>query len=234
MKQFNKIKQQMYDVIHSSYMCIKYPFLYPRNRFTGKHYDNIKIDRYLYGTPDMYSLKYNGTMFERVLTQPKKPGIYDKAFDVTVNNPVENEKFIHRKIKSYFWCCWFYIVKFYADYITQVFHCIPTYTEWDEVEKGMPGWNNAFGQQYLDELKTQLKKDGMLYSFRINQIKEKWGSFQLYCEGASKDVYDIISKYEHLSYKTCYDCGKPATKYTQSWILPFCDECYEKHTKNKK
>ena len=32
--------------IYSSYMCIKYPFLYPRNRFTGLHYNYWRIIDY--------------------------------------------------------------------------------------------------------------------------------------------------------------------------------------------
>lgn len=27
--------------MYSTYMCIRYPFLYPRNRFTGKHRVNL-------------------------------------------------------------------------------------------------------------------------------------------------------------------------------------------------
>ena len=34
MKIFNKIKQKVYD----TYLCIKYPFLYPRNRITGRNH----------------------------------------------------------------------------------------------------------------------------------------------------------------------------------------------------
>lgn len=33
--------------IKSCYLCIKYPFLYPRNRFTGLHYNNWKITKIL-------------------------------------------------------------------------------------------------------------------------------------------------------------------------------------------
>lgn len=38
MKIFKKIK----DTIYSSYLCIRFPFFYPRNRFTGRHYNNWK------------------------------------------------------------------------------------------------------------------------------------------------------------------------------------------------
>ena len=34
MKFFNKIK----DVFNASILCLRFPFLYPRNRFDGKHH----------------------------------------------------------------------------------------------------------------------------------------------------------------------------------------------------
>jgi hypothetical protein len=222
----NMNKNKLYNIIHSTYMCIRYPFLYPRNRFTGLHYNNWSILNYLTGKKETYKLVKNSEgKYERVVDKPAVTGVYDKAFELNG---------LKIKTKSYFWKTWYYIVKFFHDWFIQIFHCIPTYTEWDEVEYGMPGWNKKFGKQYLEELRAQLKKDKMLYTFRILQIKEKWGAFQLYCEKASRATYDIIHKYEDISYHTCYDCGEPATKYTSGWILPMCDKCYEKHENYKK
>lgn len=31
------------NILKNTWLCIKYPFLYPRNRFTGKHYTNLKL-----------------------------------------------------------------------------------------------------------------------------------------------------------------------------------------------
>ena len=87
------------------------------------------------------------------------------------------------------------------------------------------GWDKAFGKQYLDELKTQLKKDKMLYSWRITQLKEKFGECRLYCNFGSDELYNIISKYEDISRKTCIKCGKPATHTSVGWISPYCEEC---------
>ena len=36
----------VYNTIKSSILCIRFPFLYPRNRFTGNHYDCWKIIEY--------------------------------------------------------------------------------------------------------------------------------------------------------------------------------------------
>ena len=36
----------IYKAIQSSILCIRFPFLYPRNRFTGLHYNNWRIKKY--------------------------------------------------------------------------------------------------------------------------------------------------------------------------------------------
>ena len=38
-----KFLHKLKSYIHSTYLCIRFPFLYPKNRFTGKHYNNWKI-----------------------------------------------------------------------------------------------------------------------------------------------------------------------------------------------
>ena len=39
------------------------------------------------------------------------------------------------------------------------------------------------------------------------------------------EIFEIIEKYENLSYHTCINCGKPATKISTGWICPYCDNC---------
>lgn len=43
-------------------------------------------------------------------------------------------------------------------------------------------------------------------------------------------IYDIIDKYEDISYTTCICCGKPAKYITLGWISPFCEDCIGKVT----
>ena len=79
-----------------------------------------------------------------------------------------------------------------------------------------------------------MKKDHYLYKFRITDIKEKYGTLRLYCNGASDEVYKIIDKYENLSYETCIECGNPAKIITDGYVLPYCLHCYnEKNIKHK-
>jgi hypothetical protein len=79
--------------------------------------------------------------------------------------------------------------------------------------------------QLLDELKAQLKKDKMLYKYRIMQIKEKFGGLRWYDSASSQEVFNILQKYEDISYHTCISCGRPADYITSGYILPFCKNC---------
>lgn len=54
--------------------------------------------------------------------------------------------------------------------------------DWDDSFTGldeMPeGWRIAFGKQLCDELKAELERAGRLESYRILQIKEKYGALR--------------------------------------------------------
>lgn len=109
-----------------------------------------------------------------------------------------------------------------------------TYTEIDS----MPyGWYKAFGEKMLDELKEFFNKHNpnAMYQYMIMDIKEKYGGLRWYDNGLPEGGYDIISKYEDLSYNTCFICGEPSTYMTTGYILPLCDKCkIEKEKKKEK
>lgn len=94
------------------------------------------------------------------------------------------------------------------------------------------GWKRAFGIDMCEDIRRVLVKANYLYTYRIVQLKEKYGGMRLYSDGAPSSIYreleDVIDKYEDLSYRTCIHCGRPATKISLGWISPFCDECAEK------
>lgn len=194
---------------------MRYPFLYPRNRWTGNYYDNWKFRDVLYGKRYIFISPNKETPCEEA-------GFYQKAFIVNI----DQETYVMTKtVKNWWYAILYYIGEFVYNYPMQWIHCIPTYTEWDAMD-GMPGWKKAFGKQYLKELKKQLKKDHYLYQFRITDIKEKYGTLRLYCNGASDEVYKIIDKYENLSYETCIECGRKADVITDGYVLPYCLRCY--------
>lgn len=273
---FNKIKR----ILYSTYMCIRYPFLYPRNRFTDRHKVNVLGNL-------IYNLHHDSTLDigitgKLIKEKPKfcnkyisfldnsikldtnlkilfiKNKIDDKVHSL-VNLMWKEDKFeivdmdlvfaltgrpiirIHFKTKdendtsnygfSYervelitnkFKYRLYKIIMWIDSQILDRIFILPTYTEWD----AMPvGWNKAFGKQYLKDLKKQLKKDKMLYKFRIMDLKEKYGTARLYINYGSPELYNIINKYESLSWNTCIQCGKPATYTSKGWIAPYCEEC---------
>jgi len=59
------------------------------------------------------------------------------------------------------------------------------------------------------------------------QIKEKFGGLRFYIGGGSEEVWDIISKYEKLSYETCEDCGEPGEIRKGGWWRTLCDKHHE-------
>lgn len=209
-------------IFESCILCIKYPFLYPRNRFTGFHYDNWKFRKYLNGDPYIFKSQHGET-------NCMNDGLYQKAFEYKFE---DSEDFIGKLVvKNWFYAIWFYICDFIYKHPMQWIHCIPTYTEWDMMEIG---WRKAFGDQYLKDLKKQLKKDGILYSWRITELKEKYGTLRLYCNFGSDELYKLIDRYEKLSAETCYKCGEPATIITDRYVLPYCEKCFNKENNKYK
>ena len=113
----------------------------------------------------------------------------------------------------------------------------PWLTEEDSWADEIPiGWRNSFFKNMCDELIAVL--GDYVNNFEIIQLKEKYGSMRLYWNWKDEDlltgkqisnltstIYDVISKYETISYHTCVRCGKPSTGYTKPWILPVCDKC---------
>ena len=92
------------------------------------------------------------------------------------------------------------------------------------------GWKKAFGLQMCEEIKQELlKTKGLIFKYRITQIKEKFGGLRWYDQNTTNEILSIIAKYEDLSYKTCISCGKPATKISKGWISPYCDDCIGNH-----
>ena len=102
-----------------------------------------------------------------------------------------------------------------------------TYTELD----AMPdGWIIAFGEMMCEEIREALLENDLLNSFRIDQLKEKYGSMRLYHHGGNRKADDIINKYSILSENICSCCGRPDSGSTKSgWIYPVCEECWNEN-----
>jgi hypothetical protein len=275
-------RNKFLHTLETCWLCLKFPFLYPRNRFTGRHQINVlgkpiwklknKSIQEIMITAKLESEETTTKFFnshqsfldyhvelkkdEKKLYLWKTGDKVKKEHDLTsilwkedkfeilgmtllfsvVGTPIihinvktkdendksnygfhmENEKFITDKW-DYFW---YKVLSFVDEQILDRILFIPTYTELDAMDSG---WRKAFGIQMCEEIKAQLKKEKLLYKYRIFQIK-KFGMLCWYDAYSSKEIQEIIQKYENLSWNTCVVCGKPATKISGGWICPYCDE----------
>jgi hypothetical protein len=209
----NNLKKKL----KSTLLCIRFPFLYPVNRFTGLHYNNYKIRSKIADITKEYKV------FE-VLPEEYK--------DERVVNSGDFWYFRKTGRIVTYWKNWWapivrWILIIYHDYILQALHFIPSYTEfdmWDCPEV----WCENFGIEWAKDLRKGLIKEygfKSLFKYRILQIKEKWGVFTWYYP--PEKLKHIESKYVERSRSICSRCGKPATKVTpqECWILYYCDEC---------
>lgn len=96
------------------------------------------------------------------------------------------------------------------------------------------GWRMAFGEQLAADVQMAINKlpEKERDRIRIMDIKEKYGFLHVYFSYYTKELNDVLYKYESLSGHTCILCGAPATKVSMGWISPYCDECAESVKEN--
>ena len=260
--------------INNILLCISFPFLYPRNRFTGLHYNNWEINKFLTNSrkaahtnvlvhivnesklPEIKSAYCNSDIIimpnkktlivlsnkhktvhidiskycngeisyiRKELSKENKINVYAVVKDgIEIAPHFITEKFITDKIMYFI----LKVMEWFYHHPLQWIHCIPMYTELDALDKG---WRKAFGIRICKDIKRSLLREGgrkRLKEYRIMQIKEKYGFLHWYdANGNIEIMREIIPKYEELSYHTCINCGKPATKRSTGWICPYCDDC---------
>lgn len=110
-------------------------------------------------------------------------------------------------------------------------------TWYDDIAEG---WKKAFGKQLSDDIKAAFKEDKKKNpklkwkdALHWQQIKEKWGSLCLYAS-TTENIFNVLHYYEKISDGYCFACGKPAHYMTRGYILPLCEECFNRHNKNNK
>jgi len=59
---------------------------------------------------------------------------------------------------------------------------------------------------------------------QICQVKEKFGGLRFYINSASDEVFEIIRKYESLSYETCEVCGEKGELRKGGWYSTLCEK----------
>ena len=213
----SELKKYTIDLIKSTYLCIRFPFLYPRNRFSDKHYTNWKLSTKKQKIFNKW-LTYSETHIDEY-----KSKFLDCTF---LNDTCVKANFI-LKLATFNDR---FLYKFYdiLENVIGYFHCLPTYTELDGMSDG---WRKRFGIQFCKELKEAIKKcpnKNYMKEFRIMDIKEKWGKLVIYTSGTTNEVNRVIQKYEYISQFVCITCGEDAIKKSLGWISPYC----EKHLPN--
>ena len=301
---FDKIGRGIYKFLHtidSTILCIRFPFLYPRNRFTGRHYNNWKlldyIDKKKKEAVAFLTIRVNND--EKIPNFDKLPEVIKKSvfknqfmekFEYYVNwqnteyliykkdtgcqmisvtdvedgtgsrnyaYSVDMEKWIdvtdylektesdldfeyddhinlyrtivlNKKKKLYADC-----LKWFHDYVLSLIFCLPTHNELDAMDEG---WRRAFGIDICKDVRKCLVKTAgfkFLFKYRITQIKEKFGGLRWYDAACPRELYDVIGKYESISFHTCICCGKPAKYITSGWICPYCEDCISEGGKER-
>jgi hypothetical protein len=76
----------------------------------------------------------------------------------------------------------------------------------------------------LDRLCSEL--EGLNPIPVAEQVKEKYGTLRFYTSGNnSNEEFEIISKYEDESAKTCESCGQNGQLKGSGWLSVRCDLC---------
>lgn len=90
------------------------------------------------------------------------------------------------------------------------------------------GWRKAFGEEMQEELLEALEKTGNINTYYVGQIKEKFGELRWYDCGGNEETDFIVEKYSRLSANICIQCGRPDVPYTNGWIIPICEDCFNR------
>ena len=108
-----------------------------------------------------------------------------------------------------------------------------SYTWLDQMEEG---WRIAFGEKFCEDVDKCVRHLGFFgrRKFRIIDMKEKFGMLVVTVSNLTEELDKVLEKYEQLSSVVCYKCGKPATKISTGYILPYCDDCADPKLKYKK
>lgn len=100
---------------------------------------------------------------------------------------------------------------------------------WTWLDDMPRGWKKAFGKMLCEELRNELVKYHALRSYKLLQVKEKYGGLRWYDAGFVGNVAEIINSYSHLSENICIVCGKPdVPMINDGWISPWCFDCWKK------
>lgn len=85
-----------------------------------------------------------------------------------------------------------------------------------------PGWEALLARAFR-AIEAHLAATPEL-TFRLNDIKEKYGTLRLYYDGGNDTIAAIVEEAEFWSGRTCDRCGKPGLLNGQGWLQTTCPE----------
>lgn len=89
------------------------------------------------------------------------------------------------------------------------------------------GWHPLI-KELLDKLEAYTILFPLWKHLRILQIKEKWGSLNVYTNFLTNEIVALIDEYEQKSLTICEICGKTGfLREDLSWIQTLCDDHYK-------
>jgi translation initiation factor 2 beta subunit (eIF-2beta)/eIF-5 len=93
------------------------------------------------------------------------------------------------------------------------------------------GWYNLLSdlcKELKEAVDVEKWEDG--WEFKVLQVKEKYGGLRFYIGSATELIFDIIDKYEALSYTVCEICGEPGKLSEKNrWYSTLCQKHREEH-----
>lgn len=85
-------------------------------------------------------------------------------------------------------------------------------------------------REYLPTIRGSKK---LVEEFKIYRIKEKFGGLRVFTSRHDGGVYNIIKRYNKLSYETCEECGEYGEVRPTTWIKTLCKKHYWKRIWSK-
>lgn len=186
----------------NEYLCKAYPFLIPRNRWSGIRITEAQNGGYWPGEPEAIpEYDYEYTELDSM------PEGWRIAFGIQMCEELKQE-----------------LIKF--DYLDKY-----EITQIKEKFGSLRWYDNGYPIGKLELVGIEEYEDGMPEHdrntdwYRYLGVENNKAQYEHYKILDKCKVGNIISKYEQLSARTCIKCGQPATKISLGWISPWCDNC---------
>jgi hypothetical protein len=92
------------------------------------------------------------------------------------------------------------------------------------------GWEKAFGEIMCEEFEKVIKENNLTDDFRIDEMKEKYGSLRIFCHPCTPAINNSVNTFEMISEAVCGCCGsiEGVKLVPWGWVFPYCRRCFGK------